>query len=141
MNPIRQRRLFFIGILLLGITIASSLILFALKKNINAFLTPSDVASSTLPADEHFRLGGMVKQGSLVREKDSLGVTFVVTDLKRDLTVTYIGVLPDLFREGKGMVAEGHMNTNGVFVANEVLAKHDENYMPKQMAKVLKKNG
>jgi cytochrome c-type biogenesis protein CcmE len=140
MNKIRQRRLILIGLFIAGLALASSLILFALKKNINVFLTPSEIVTAQLPSDYHFRLGGMVKKGSVMREKEGLGVSYVVTDLKRDITVHYVGVLPDLFHEGKGMIAQGHLDANGVFIASDVLAKHDENYMPKNVEKVIKAN-
>ncbi|MBX3708705.1 MAG: cytochrome c maturation protein CcmE [Gammaproteobacteria bacterium] len=131
MNKIHKRRIYYIGLLTLGLTIATSLILYALKQNINAFLTPDQITHAHFIADRHFRLGGMVKKGSLIHNKTGLGVEFIVTDFKHELKVRYVGILPDLFREGKGVIAEGNLNTQGIFVANQVLAKHDENYMPK----------
>lgn len=137
MNKIHQRRLYFVGIFVLGLALAASLILYALKQNINVFLTPSQLTTAQTTTDYHFRLGGMVKNGSVVRDKTGLGVEFIVTDLKQDLHVRYEGILPDLFREGKGVIAEGNMNAQGVFVASQVLAKHDENYMPKNVYKAM----
>ena len=138
MNKIHQRRLYLVVLFLLGLTLASSLILYALKQNINVFLTPNQVSSSSLSTDYHFRLGGMVKKNSVVHDKTGLGMQFIVTDFKKDLQVRYSGVLPDLFREGKGVVASGNLNEQGVFIATEVLAKHDENYMPKNVYKAIR---
>ena len=140
MNTLHKQRLIYLSLFLAGLALSAGLILYALKQNMNVFLTPSQLDKAALSPDYHFRLGGMVKQNSVTREKGSLAVQFVVTDLKRDLTVRYTGVLPDLFREGKGVVTEGHLNTNGEFIATLVLAKHDENYMPKQVYEKLRKN-
>lgn len=140
MNKIQKRRLYFISLFAIGIATATGLILYALKQNINVFLTPHQLAAQKNIADYHFRLGGMVKEGSVKREKESLAVQFTVTDFKKDITVRYIGTLPDLFREGKGVVAEGRLDGKGVFVADLVLAKHDENYMPKNVYKALREN-
>lgn len=137
MNKIHKRRLYYVGLFAMGLAIAAGLILYALKQNINVFLTPGQIASSQLSTNYHFRLGGMVKKNTVVRDKDGLGVEFTVTDFKRDLRVRYVGVLPDLFREGTGMIAEGSMNADGVFIATQVLAKHDENYMPKNVYKAM----
>ncbi len=137
MNKIHERRIYLIVAFLLGLVIAAGLILYALKQNINVFLTPNQITTS-LPADYHFRLGGMVKQGSVVRDKAGVGVNFIVTDFKKDLPVRYVGVLPDLFREGKGVIAEGAINAQGIFIATQVLAKHDENYMPKNVYKQIR---
>ncbi|SRR5579883_986451 len=131
MNKIHQRRLMYVMCFVIGLAIASGLILYALKQNINAFLTPSQMMAARPPADYHFRLGGMVKKGSVVRDKQGLGIQFTVTDFKQEVQVRYVGVLPDLFREGKGMIADGNLNNQGTFIASQVLAKHDENYMPK----------
>jgi cytochrome c-type biogenesis protein CcmE len=133
MNKTHKRRLITISLLAVGISIAAGLILYSLKQNINVFLTPAQIAMTPPPSDYHFRLGGMVKKNSVVRNKNDLAVEFTVTDLKRDLRVRYVGVLPDLFREGKGVIAEGSMNKDGIFTASQVLAKHDENYMPKNV--------
>lgn len=140
MNKIHQRRLYYISLLGLGLALAAGLILYALKQNINVFFTPSELATAHVAKDYPIRLGGMVKKASVVREKAGLGVQFVVTDLKQEIPVRYVGVLPDLFREGKGVIAEGSVNAQGVFVANEILAKHDENYMPKNVYRAMRKN-
>jgi len=127
MTP-RQKRLAFIvgGVASLGI--ATALVLNAFQSNLVFFFTPSQIAAGEAPKDRTFRIGGMVKAGS-VQRKD-LNVRFVVTDTLRETSVVYTGILPDLFREAKGVVAQGRLNTEGLFVASEVLAKHDENYMP-----------
>src|SRR5436190_15986810 len=125
MNKIQQRRLYLLSAFIIGMTIVAALILFALRQNINAFLTPTQVSQATLPDSYYFRLGGVVKKDSLLHNKNGLGIQFVVTDFKHDLTAHYNGILPDLFREGKGVVADGHINQQGVFIASQVLAKHD----------------
>jgi cytochrome c-type biogenesis protein CcmE len=138
MNKIHKRRLYFVILFTLLLSAATGLILFALKQNINVFVTPNQIASADIPLDYHFRLGGVVKEKSVHRDKSSLAVTFVVTDFKKDVTVHYIGVLPDLFREGKGVIAEGSLNRQGIFSATQILAKHDENYMPKNVYKAIR---
>lgn len=127
MKP-RQKRLAFIvgGVASLGI--ATALVLNAFQSNLVFFFTPSQIAAGEAPKDRTFRIGGMVKAGSV--QRTDLTVRFVVTDTVRETPVTYTGILPDLFREAKGVVAQGRLNGEGLFVANEVLAKHDENYMP-----------
>lgn len=137
MNYLHKRRLYYVGLFALGLAIAAGLILYALKQNINVFLTPGQLAEARLSPSYHFRLGGMVKNGSVKRDHDGLGVEFVVTDFKRDIAVRYNGILPDLFREGKGVIAEGSLDTKGQFIATQVLAKHDENYMPKNVYKAI----
>jgi cytochrome c-type biogenesis protein CcmE len=114
------------GLATLGV--ASALVLNALNSNIALYVTPTEVAEGKAPQGKAFRIGGLVKDGSVKR--DNLTVNFVVTDTARDIPVAYTGILPDLFKEGKGVVAQGRMNGDGRFVATEVLAKHDENYMP-----------
>lgn len=141
MNAIHQRRLMYISVFALGLALAAGLILYALKQNINVFLTPSQLTATKVATDYHFRLGGMVKSGSVIRDKTGLGLSFVVTDLKRDLKVHYEGILPDLFREGKGVIAEGNLTPEGVFIATQVLAKHDENYMPKNVYQAIQNPG
>ena len=138
MNKIHKRRLYYVGLFALGLALASSLIFYALKQNINVFLTPNQLLTANLSPDYHFRLGGMVKNGSVIHEKEGLGVQFTVTDFKRDVIVRYVGVLPDLFREGKGVVAQGYLNKEGIFTATQVLAKHDENYMPKNVYQAIR---
>lgn len=132
MNKTQKRRLYYLCIFIVGIAIASGLIFYALRQNMNVFLTPDQLATMQVAPDYHIRLGGMVKEHSVTRSKVDLTTTFIVTDFKREVTVQYTGVLPDLFREGKGVIAEGTMN-NGVFIASQILAKHDENYMPKNV--------
>ena len=116
------------GLAVVGI--AAALVLNALNSNIALYVTPTDVAAGKSPQGQAFRIGGMVKAGSLKR--DNLTVHFVVTDLVREIPVAYTGILPDLFKEGKGAVVQGRLGANGNFTASEVLAKHDENYMPPQ---------
>jgi cytochrome c-type biogenesis protein CcmE len=133
MNKIQQRRLYYLCTFIVGIAIASGLIFYALRQNMNVFLTPAQLATMQVAPDYHIRLGGMVKEHSIIRGKQDLTTTFTVTDFKRDITVRYVGVLPDLFREGKGVIAEGTLNQDGIFTATQILAKHDENYMPKNV--------
>lgn len=139
MNRIQKRRLTYVIFFLIGLAIAAGLIFYALKQNLNVFVTPSQLATRSVPPGYSLRLGGMVKKDSIKREPDSLKVEFVVTDFKKDMTVHYTGVLPDLFHEEKGMIAEGKLNAKGEFEANQVLAKHDENYMPKNVYDAMKK--
>jgi cytochrome c-type biogenesis protein CcmE len=122
-----------------GVSIAGALALSAFRKNVTFFFDPSQVVSGKVPAGERFRLGGMVTEGSVQRAPGSLEVQFVVTDFSHDVPVTYTGVLPDLFREGAGVVAHGRLRSDGTFVADEVLAKHDEKYMPPEVARSLKR--
>jgi cytochrome c-type biogenesis protein CcmE len=143
LNKLQTRRLYYVLALMLGLALAAALILYSLKQNINLFFTPSQALQANLPSDHRFRLGGQVKPGSIVREKEQLRVHFVLRDLKQEITVTYSGILPDLFREGNGAIAEGQweLNSQGKreFMATEILAKHDENYMPKAMYEELRK--
>ena len=127
MKP-RTRRLLFILGGIAGLGIAAALVLNALDSNVAFFFTPTQVDSGQAPRERTFRVGGLVKQGSLKR--DQMTVRFVITDTARDMTVRYTGILPDLFKEGKGAVCQGRLGPDGEFVATEVLAKHDENYMP-----------
>ena len=141
MNPLRKKRLLIILAILGGVGIAVALALSALKENINLFYTPTQIANGEAPLDRRIRAGGMVAEGSLQRSADSLDVRFVVTDFNRSVTIAYRGILPDLFREGQGIVALGKLDANGVVVADEVLAKHDEKYMPPEVTKALKDSG
>ncbi|MEG1039772.1 MAG: cytochrome c maturation protein CcmE [Pseudomonas sp.] len=141
MNPQRKKRLFIILGLLVGVGIAVGLALSALQQNINLFYTPTQIANGEAPLDTRIRAGGMVEKGSLQRSGDSLDVRFVVTDFNKSVPITYRGILPDLFREGQGIVALGKLNADGVVVADEVLAKHDEKYMPPEVTKALKESG
>ena len=140
MTPRRRRMILVVGVLV-GVSIAGALTLRALRENVMFFFDPSQVAAGQAPPGERFRLGGMVTKGSVHRAAGSLEVDFVVTDFRHDLPVRYTGVLPDLFREGQGVVAEGKLRGDGVFVASSVLAKHDEKYMPPEVADALKRSG
>ncbi|MEE9358502.1 cytochrome c maturation protein CcmE [Candidatus Vondammii sp. HM_W22] len=134
----RHKRLGFLaaGLVLLGL--ASWLVFNALDSNLSYFFSPSEVAENKAPEDHVFRLGGLVESGTL-RRGEELTVRFVVTDNAHRVNVEYTGILPDLFQEGQGVIAQGRMNQNGIFVADEVLAKHDENYMPPEVADALEK--
>jgi cytochrome c-type biogenesis protein CcmE len=129
MKP-RYKRLILIGIGLATLGVAATLVLSALKGNMSLFITPTQIVNGEAPQGRNFRIGGMVEQGSRMREPDSVTVSFIVTDNVNRVKVNYKGILPDLFKEGKGVVAQGKIGPDGVFVADEVLAKHDENYMP-----------
>ena len=141
MNPLRKKRLLIILAILAGVAIAVALALSALQQNINLFYTPTQIANGEAPHDTRIRAGGMVAKDSLKRTGDSLDVEFVVTDFAKNVTIRYRGILPDLFREGQGIVALGKLNADGVLIADEVLAKHDENYMPPEVTKALKDSG
>ena len=136
----KQRRLVLIGSGLGVLALAAALVLSALKDSIVFFNSPTDVVEKHVRPGDRIRLGGLVKQGSLVRG-DNLAFRFEVTDGHREIAVAYQGILPDLFREGQGVVTEGVLDTQGVFKADTVLAKHDETYMPKEVADALKKQG
>lgn len=139
MNKIQKRRLYYVIFFLVGLAAAASLIFYALNQNLNVFVTPSQLAAHS-SSQYQMRLGGMVKKGSIQRDPNSLQVTFIVTDFKQNVTVRYNGSLPDLFHEEKGMIAEGRLNADGIFIANRILAKHDENYMPKNVYQEIRKN-
>ena len=135
----RQRRL---GILLAALVCAgaaTALTLNAFRSNLVFFFSPSQIAAKEAPVAQVFRLGGLVERGSIQRERDGMTIRFIVTDTARAVPVVYHGLLPDLFREGKGVVARGRLGEDGIFVANEVLAKHDENYMPPEAADALRR--
>jgi len=140
-NPVRKKRLFVVLAILAGVGIAVALALSALQQNINLFYTPSQIAAGEAPQGTRIRAGGLVEEGSVKRTNDSLSVAFRVTDGAQAITITYQGILPDLFREGQGIVALGRVNADGVLVADEVLAKHDENYMPPEVTQALEKSG
>ncbi len=129
MKP-RHKRFAIIGGALAALGIAAALVLNAFQSNLVFFFTPTQVAAGEAPQGRTFRIGGLVREGSMKRQADGVTVQFVVTDTAKDMTVAYTGILPDLFREGKGVVAQGKLGGDGLFVASEVLAKHDENYMP-----------
>jgi cytochrome c-type biogenesis protein CcmE len=134
----RSRRKVLIFAVVFGVSIATVLALTAFEENLLYFYSPTDVKAGKAPDSHAFRVGGLVVDGSVMREPDSLKVQFDVTDNEETMTVEYTGILPDLFREGQGIVAMGSMNDGGTFVADEVLAKHDENYMPPEVAEALK---
>lgn len=133
MKP-RHKRIALIAGALAALGIAAALILNAFQSNLVFFFTPTQVMAHEVPQGRSFRIGGMVEQGSLKRQPDGVTVRFAVTDTARSVPVVFSGILPDLFREGKGVVAQGKLNADGVFAASEVLAKHDENYMPPEAA-------
>ena len=139
MKP-RQQRMLAVGLAIVGVAIAATLTLRAFDENMMFFVEISDVAEGNYPHERNFRVGGLVVDGSVQREEGSLDVSFLVTDMRCDLPVTYSGVLPDLFREGQGVVAHGRMNEGNVFVADKILAKHDENYMAPEVAESLAKH-
>ena len=136
MHPLRKQRLYVVLSILLGTVIAALLVFKGLSENINLFYSPSDLQNAQINAQ--IRVGGMVRKDSIIRVENSLRVSFVITDFEEDLVVNYDGILPDLFSEEAGVVVKGKINEEGIFVANEVLAKHDENYMPPEVAKALK---
>lgn len=138
MKP-RQQRMLAVGLTVAGIAIAAMLTLQAFKDNMMFFVEISEVEKGNYPADRNFRVGGLVVEGSVQRAPGELMIAFDLTDLTSKLTVNYAGILPDLFREGQGIVAHGRLNDSGTFVADEVLAKHDENYMPPEVADSLAK--
>jgi cytochrome c-type biogenesis protein CcmE len=138
MTPARKQRLILIVLMVVGIGIAVGFALKAFNENLMYFFSTSDVVAGKVPDGAKFRLGGMVVEGSINRPDNGMTVRFDLTDFNQKVTVEYSGILPDLFREGQGIVANGRLNDSGVFVADEVLAKHDENYMPPEVADSLK---
>ena len=138
MTPKRKKRMMLIGLMLVGVAIAAGFALQAFNENLMFFYTPSEVAAGEAPAGRMIRVGGLVTEGSVQRQSDGLTVQFDVTDNNKTITVQYTGILPDLFREGQGIVAHGQLQEDRLFVAAEVLAKHDENYMPPEVADALK---
>ena len=139
MHPQRKQKLLIILFMLGGISLAVTLMLVALKENINLFYTPSQIAAGEAPKHRTIRAGGMVVEGSVRRADDDLTVRFDVSDGNSSVTLSFTGILPDLFREGQGIVAMGKINEGGDFIASEVLAKHDENYMPPEVADAMEK--
>jgi cytochrome c-type biogenesis protein CcmE len=134
----RRKRLYVVLGILGGVAASVSLAVMASRENIMFYFDPSQVAEGKAPLAKRFRIGGMVVKGSVTRKPGDLQVRFVLTDFAHEVPVEYTGVLPDLFREGQGIIAHGTMNSNGAFVADEVLAKHDEKYMPPEVAASLK---
>lgn len=141
MHPIRRQRLFIVLLVLICAGAAVGLASYALRENINLFYPPADIAAGNVPVGKKIRAGGMVVKGSVKRDTQSLRVDFVITDFKSNVPVVYSGILPDLFAEGQGIVANGVLDANGVFQATEVLAKHDEKYMPPEVQGALDKAG
>ena len=139
MHPKRKQRLIIALVIVLLSSLTVGLTSYALRGNINLFYSPSEVAAGEAPTDRSIRVGGMVVEGSVTRARDKLETRFIVTDFASSVTVTYDGILPDLFAEGEGVVATGILGANGVVTASEVLAKHDENYMPPEVADALEK--
>ena len=140
MKP-KHKRLSFVVVGMGLLTVAVILILFALNDSVVFFYSPSDLVEQSVPPDRRFRLGGLVEENSVTQGEDGVTTKFRVTDLSHTIAVSFRGLLPDLFREGQGVVAEGQLDSAGVFVASEVLAKHDENYMPPEVAEALRKSG
>ena len=140
MKP-RTKRIAIVAGGLVALAVAAGLVLTAFQQNLVFFFTPSQVADKEAPQGKTFRIGGMVEKGSVARQADGLTVHFMVTDTAKSIPVVYRGALPDLFREGKGVVAQGRVGADGVFMASEVLAKHDENYMPPEAADAVKRAG
>jgi cytochrome c-type biogenesis protein CcmE len=134
MTPTRRKRLYLVLGIVAGVSVATALALSAFKDNVTFYFIPTQVSEGAAHGAENFRLGGMVKMGSVQRVPGSLQVSFVLTDFKHEVPVTYDRVLPDLFREGQGVIAHGRLDSHGVFVADDVLAKHDEKYMPPKIA-------
>jgi len=141
MKPQRRNRLMIAGLLVGSVGTAVGLALMALNENINLFYSPAQIVQGEAPINTTIRAGGMVLDNSVQRSTTDLRVTFQVSDMQgSDVTITYVGILPDLFREGQGVIARGQLNDQGVFIAEEVLAKHDENYMPPEIAQTLAEN-
>ncbi len=140
MHPIRKKRLTILIFLVIGLAVAVGLTTYALRQNINLFYDPTEIAAGNAPVDVRIRAGGMVEEGSIKRDPESLSVRFRVTNFTDSVPVEYVGILPDLFAEGQGVVAMGRLNNEGLFVADQVLAKHDENYMPPEVADALEKS-
>ncbi len=139
MKPIRKKRLYLILLMVAGVAVGAWFGLKAFNENLMYFYSTSDVIDGKAPKDHLFRLGGMVVKGSVQRPGDGMTVKFTLTDMAKQVDVEYTGILPDLFREGQGIVANGKLNGQGLFVAQEVLAKHDENYMPPEVEGSMKK--
>ncbi len=139
MNPARKRKLLKILFFMAILALAAGLVLYALRQNISLFYTPTQIAAGQAPFDHPIRVGGMVEKNSIIRAKEGLEVQFKITDFEKTITVTYKGILPDLFREGQGIVAEGEATDVQHFRATQVLAKHDANYMPPEVKAALSK--
>lgn len=140
MHPVRKQRLYLVLFIVVFSSAAIGLMVYALRGNINLFYPPAEVAAGNAPVGQSLRVGGMVVDGSIQRSSDSLEVRFELTDYQASVPVVYVGILPDLFDEGQGAVAAGKLNERGELIASEVLAKHDENYMPPEVAEALEKS-
>jgi len=141
MHPVRRQRLFLVLFLVIGVSIAVGLVLMSLKENLNYFFAPQEVVAGEAPKGVSIRVGGMVVPGSVERATDSLKVSFVVTDNAAQIPIHFEGILPDMFAEGTGIIASGSLNDEGALMATEVLAKHDENYMPPEVQSAMEKGG
>ncbi len=141
MHPVRKQRLYIVLFVVVFSSVAVGLVAYALRGNINLFFPPVDVVAGKAPVGQPIRIGGMAKEGSVQRSDDSLQVRFELTDYEGSVPVVYEGILPDLFDEGQGAVAAGQLDQQGVLQATEVLAKHDENYMPPEVAEALENSG
>lgn len=141
MTPKRKQRLILVTVMLCGVGAAVAFGISAFRENLMLFHSPTEVAAGVVESGRAFRLGGMVVEGSVVRDSEDLAVRFELTDYEKTIPVSFTGILPDLFREGQGIVALGKLDESGLFMANEVLAKHDENYMPVEVADALEKAG
>ena len=139
MHPLRKQRLYIVLSIFIGTAIAILLVSRGLSKSIDLFYSPSELLEEQIEEGTEMRVGGMVKKDSVYREANTLKISFEITDFEEDLIIEYEGILPDLFSEDAGVVLKGSLNKEGIFVAREVLAKHDENYMPPEVAKTLKK--
>ena len=140
MHPLRKQRLYLVLFIVVFSSAAIGLMVYALSGNINLFYPPAEVAAGNAPTGQSMRVGGMVVDGSIQRSDDSLEVRFELTDYQATVPVVFVGILPDLFGEGQGAVAAGKLKEDGTLIASEVLAKHDENYMPPEVAEALEKS-
>jgi len=141
MKPQRKKRLIAVLSSILGIAVVVGLVLYASEQKMNLFITPTEFQAGAAPADQVFRIGGLVKEGSVVRSETSLRTEFIVTDKVADISVVYEKIMPDLFREGQGIVAMGKINQDGIFIASNVLAKHDEEYKAPEVLDALERAG
>lgn len=141
MTPARKKRLTLIVLMIIGVAVGVGFALKSLNENIMFFFSPADIQAGKAPANKDFRVGGLVVDGSVERPGEGLTVEFDLTDNDSIVKVKYTGILPDLFREGQGIIANGRLNDSGEFIASEVLAKHDENYMPPEVMEAMKKSG
>ena len=137
MHPLRRERLVIVFVIVIFSSLAVALTMYAMRGNINLFYPPSEVIAGAAPQGKTIRVGGMVEEDSVRRSSDGLHVTFFITDFNASLEIEYVGILPDLFGEGQGAVVQGMLDSSGKFLASEVLAKHDENYMPPEVAEAL----